>query len=128
MMSIGRPMMSAMVRKSLALPILKPGLLMVAASSSDVVIFDISAGWNFTGPSSNQECEPFTSFDRNITSTSRTPTSTYDGMDMTSHKRGLRTKRMRAASPSEVTIQMNCLPLRAVQSKMLAGSDEWMDA
>ena len=47
---------------------------------------------------------------------------------MTSHNRGLKTNRMSAARPNEVRIQMNCLPLRAVQSKMLAGSEEWMDA
>ena len=128
MVSMGSPMMRATVRKSFALVILKLGLLIVAARSSDVVIFDISAGWNLTGPNSNHECEPLTSLDTNITSTSSAITIMYDGTEMTSHSRGFRMKRMSAASPSEVMIQTNCLPLRAVQSKMLAGSEEWMDA
>ena len=103
-------------------------LLMVAASSSDVVILDISAGWNFTGPNSNHECEPLTSLETNITRTSRAPTTTYEGIEMTSHNRGFRTKSIIAASPSDVIIQMNCLPLLADHAKMLEGSEEWMDA
>ena len=55
MVSMGSPMMSATVSKSFALLILKLGLLIVAARTSDVVILDISAGWNLIGPSSNHE-------------------------------------------------------------------------
>ena len=49
------PMMAATVRKPFAVLILRPCLRITNASISEVVIFDISAGWNFTGPSSNQE-------------------------------------------------------------------------
>ena len=50
-------------------------LVIPSASISEVVIFETSAGWNFTGPSSNQECEPLTSRLRKITSTSSTSTT-----------------------------------------------------
>ena len=74
MASIGRPTMAATARKCWRLDMRKVGLLITMARSSDVVIFEISAGWNFTGPSSNQECEPLTSLLTKMTSTSRKKT------------------------------------------------------
>jgi hypothetical protein len=100
----------------------------MAASSSDVVIFDISAGWNLMGPNSNHEWDPFTSLDRKMTATSRKHTARYMGIDALSHRLGGITNRMRAASPKAVSIQTNCFPLRTLQSKMDEGDSEWTDA
>ena len=53
--SIGSTTMATASSICFQLYILKPGRLITEARSSDVVILDSSAGWNFTGPSSNQE-------------------------------------------------------------------------
>ena len=63
-----------------------------------------------------------------MTSTSRAQTPRYAGMESRSHTPGGMTKRMNPASPKEVSIQTNCLPLRTLQSKMEEGFSEWMDA
>ena len=81
MISIGRRMINAVIMKSLALPILYPCWLMNVASSRDVDIFDISAGWNRTGPNANHDLEPFTSIPRNITAIRRATTKMYIGTD-----------------------------------------------
>ncbi len=128
MMSIGRPMMAATRKKSFQADSLKFCRLMTVASRREVVIFDISAGWNLTGPSSNQEWDPFTSLDRKMTSTSRAQTPRYIGMDAPSHRLGGIRNRISPARPKAVSIQTNCLPLRTDQSKMEEGSSEWTDA
>ena len=128
MVSIGTRMMNAARNRSPNFRMLKFGLLIVIASSSEVVILDISAGWNFTGPNSNHECEPFTSLDTKMTSTSRPRTMKYEGVASTSHSFGLMANSLRMAIRNAVIIQMNCLPLRKPQSKMEDGSAEWMDA
>ena len=127
-MSIGRAITAATSSKSFILDILKLVLLINVASTSEVAILETSAGWKLTGPRLNQECDPFTSEPTNITATSSTSTIRYDGMDMTSHRRGLKTNRMSVASTSAVSIQTNCLPLLTLKSKMDEGSEEWMDA
>ena len=98
------------------------------ASSSDVVILDISAGWNLTGPNSNQEWDPFTSFDTNITTTRSPSTNRYIGSDALSQNWGFITNRITAASTKDVSIQTNCFPQRKLKSNMLAGPSEWMEA
>ena len=108
--------------------ILKFGRLMRKASTSEVVIFDTSAGWNRTGPNSNQDREPLTSTPRKMTATSKNRTPMYKGIEAPSQMRGGRTKTIRPASPKAVRIQTNCLPLREVQDRMLSGSEEWMEA
>ena len=128
MMPIGTAIMAATSRKSFHSLSLKFCRLMTVASRSEVVIFDISAGWNLTGPSSNHEWDPFTSLDTNMTRTSKAHTARYIGTDALSQKRGGRTKRMKPASPNEVSIHTNCLPLRKPQSMMEVGFSEWMDA
>ena len=127
-MPIGTTMMAATSRKSFHSLSLKFCRLITVASRSEVVIFDISAGWNLTGPSSNHEWDPFTSLDTNMTRTSKAHTARYIGTDALSQKRGGRTKRMKPASPNEVSIHTNCLPLRKPQSMMEVGFSEWMDA
>ena len=52
----------------------------------------------------------------------------YMGKEAVSQSRGGSTNRMSPARPKDVSIQTNCLPLRTLQSKMDAGSSEWMDA
>ena len=128
MMSIGTPMMAATRKKSFHCVILKFCRLITVASRSDVVIFEISAGWNLTGPNSNHEWEPFTSLETKMTSTRRAQTIRYIGMDTLSQNPGGRTNRIKPARPKEVSIQTNCLPLRTDQSKMEAGFSEWTDA
>ena len=128
MMSMGTAMMAAARRKSFHWVILKFCRLMTEARRREVVIFDISAGWNLIGPSSNHECDPFTSLETKMTSTSRAQTMTYMGTEALSHNRGGSTNRMSPARPKAVSIQTNCFPLRTLQSKMEAGSSEWMDA
>ena len=76
MVSMGRAMVSAARAKPRGLDRRKPWRLITEASIRDVVIFDISAGWNFTGPSSNHECDPLTSSLTKITRTSRNSTRT----------------------------------------------------
>ena len=101
---------------------------MRVASSKDVVILEISAGWNFTGPNSNQECDPFTSFETKITTTSSTSTNKYIGSDALSQNCGLTRNSITAARTRAVRIQTNCFPQRKLKSKMLAGPSEWMEA
>ena len=72
--SIGTPTTRAAYQKSRTRDNRKPCRLIRLASSNEVEILEISAGWNLTGPSSNQEWEPFTSFDTKITSTKRKAT------------------------------------------------------
>ena len=103
-------------------------LLIIVASTSDVAIFDTSAGWKLTGPKLNQEWEPFTSDPTNITATSSTSMTRYDGMEMTSHRRGLNTKRMSVASTTPVRIHTNCFPLLTEKSNIDEGSEEWIEA
>ena len=67
-------MMQATVMKFLLFVSRNPARLIVYASSNEVVIFDISAGWNRTGPNSNQDLDPFTSTPRKMTATSSTMT------------------------------------------------------
>ena len=62
--------MVAIIRMSLGRLILKPGVRMKCASTSEVVIFDSSEGWKATGPSWNQDFEPLTSEPKTITATS----------------------------------------------------------
>ena len=73
--SIGRPMIAATASRCLRLDRRNDGLPIRAARTSDVVILDISAGWNLTGPSSNQECDPLTSLLTKITRISRKSTA-----------------------------------------------------
>jgi hypothetical protein len=54
---------------------------MTVARRRDVAIFDISAGWNLTGPNANQDREPFTSIPKKITAMSSNITATYIGID-----------------------------------------------
>ena len=75
MASMGSPITRATCVKPLEEVSLNPWRPMTRASIRDVVILETSAGWNFTGPSSNQECEPLTSRLRKITSTSSTSTA-----------------------------------------------------
>ena len=126
--SMGRATTAATLRKSLRRAKLKPTLPIRVASTSEVVIFEISAGWKETGPRRNHECEPFTDAPTKITATRRNTTTKYAGTDTTSHSRGFTTKSITAASTVAVSIQTNCFPLRQLQSKMLAGSLEWMEA
>ena len=63
-----------------------------------------------------------------MTTTSRAQTMRYMGKEAVSQSRGGSTNRMSPARPKDVSIQTNCLPLRTLQSKMDAGSSEWMDA
>ena len=69
MIAIGTRMIKAVIMKSLALLILYPSWLMKVASISEVAIFEISAGWNLTGPKANHDREPLTSIPRKITAT-----------------------------------------------------------
>ena len=101
---------------------------MTVAKSSDVAIFDISAGWNLTGPNANHDRDPFTSIPRNMTATSNAIVNRYIGRDSPSYSRGGMTKRIMAAMPNAVTIHTNCLPLRLAKSKIEDGSEAWMDA
>ncbi len=112
MTTIGMPRIKAVRRKSLNRVILKLTWLISVASSSDVVIFETSAGWNLIGPNSNHDRDPLTSTPRNITATSRHSTPRYKGMDALSQSWAFTTNRMRAASPSAVRIHTNCLPER----------------
>ena len=112
MTSIGTPRINAVSMKSLNLVILKLTWLISVARSRDVVIFETSAGWNLTGPNSNQDRDPLTSTPRNITPTSRHMTNRYSGTEALSQNCALITNRIRAASPSAVSIQTNCLPER----------------
>ena len=70
MMSMGRMMMAAARARSLSLDRRKFCMLITKASSSEVDILEISAGWKRTGPRSNHEWEPLTSLDTKITTTS----------------------------------------------------------
>ena len=72
--SIGRPIIAAAMRKSLGRLILNHCWLITSDRSSEVVIFETSAGWKRIGPRSNHECDPFTSEETNITST-RSPST-----------------------------------------------------
>ena len=101
---------------------------MTKAKRRDVVIFDTSAGWNLTGPNSNHDLDPFTSTPRNMTATSRNSTPTYNGMDALSHILGGRTNRINPASPMDVRIHTNCLPLRRFQSRIEVPAEEWTEA
>ena len=117
-----------MIMKSLTLPILYPCWLMTVASSRDVDILDISAGWNRTGPNANHDRDPLTSIPRKITAISSMSTNRYIGTESPSYIRGLRAKRIIAAMPNAVMIHTNCLPLRLAKSKIDAGSDECTEA
>ena len=108
--------------------ILKPDWLITVARRRDVVILDTSAGWNLTGPNSNQEREPLTSTPRNMTATRSTSVMRYSGKDALSHNRAGHTNRISAASPSAVRIQTNCFPQRKPKSKIDEGPSEWMEA
>ena len=121
-------MMAATVRKPFAVLNLKPCLLITNASIREVVIFDISAGWNFTGPNSNQEWEPFTSLLTNITRISRKSTSRYRTSGTASQKRGFSTKSISTPAAREIPNQRNCFPLRQPRSKMEDGSVECTEA
>ena len=67
--------------KSLARPILYPRRLITDASIKDVEIFEISAGWNLTGPNSNHDRDPLTSIPRKITATSNPRVNRYIGVE-----------------------------------------------
>ena len=122
--SIGISTMSAAMMKCRILLILKPGRLIMDARRSDVVILDNSAGWNLTGPSSNQECEPFTLWLMKITSTNSTSTTRYAGLLMLSQKYELITKSTKAASTMAPPIHSACLPLLQLRSNMEEGSPD----
>ncbi|CDC63870.1 unknown [Bacteroides sp. CAG:770] len=65
--SIGKTIMAATVRKFFIFVSLNPALLITRASNRDVVILDTSAGWKRTGPNVNQDLEPLTSSPKKIT-------------------------------------------------------------
>ena len=94
------------------------------ARSMAVVIFEISAGWNLTGPNANHERDPLTSTPRKMTATSRIRTKMYAGVLMTSHSLGFMTKRMSRSRAKALSIQIACLPLLQFQSNMEDGSEE----
>ena len=127
-MSIGRAITSATDRKFPGFVILNPGLLITNAISRDVVILEISAGWNLTGPKANQDLDPLTSTPRKMTATNRNSTTVYRSPAPLSHRFGLMRKMMMPPSPNAVSIQMNCLPLLAEKSNMLFTSAPWTDA
>ena len=124
MISMGSAITAAAIMKCLNLDSLNPCWLMIRASTSEVVIFEISAGWKLTGPSVNHEWDPFTSLETNITSTSRASTARYRGIDSPSQSFGGSTNRISPPSPKAVSIHMNCFPLLALQSNMDDGSVE----
>ena len=99
---------------------------MTTASSSEVVIFETSAGWKRTGPKANQDRDPFTSTPRKITATRRKTTRAYSQGASPSHQRAGMTNRIRPASPKAVTIQTSCLPARVPKSKTAPPSLAWL--
>ncbi len=126
--SMGTAMTRTARMKSLNRPILKFCWLSTKASSREVVILDISAGWNLTGPSSNHEWEPLTSLDTKMTRTSSPSTARYMGMGSASQILGGMINRISPPRPSAVSIHTNCFPLRALQAKMEEGPVEWIEA
>ena len=128
MASIGSPIIRATDRKPFLEARRNPCRLITMASMSEVVIFDTSAGWNFTGPNSNHECEPFTSLLTKITSTSRQNTTRYATGVMTSQSRGLMANKISASNRSATTIHTNCFPLLHPGSNMDEGSVECTEA
>ena len=102
--------------------------LIMNARRSEVVIFEISAGWNRTGPKANQDLEPLTSTPRKITATSRNRTIMYSSPAPLSHRfEGMRNT-MRLPRPNAVRIHMNCFPLLTLKSRMPVFSPPWMEA
>ena len=81
MIAMGTSMMAAVRMKFFRFDILYPYWLITDASISDVAIFEISAGWNLTGPNSNQDRDPFTSTPRKITATSNATVARYIGRE-----------------------------------------------
>ena len=126
--SIGRAMTAATVRKFENLVSLNPGLLIMNARRREVVIFEISAGWNRTGPKANQDLEPLTSTPRKITATSRNRTIMYSSPAPLSHRFDGMRKTMRLPRPNAVRIHMNCFPLLTLKSRMPVFSPPWMEA
>ena len=124
MASIGSPTTTATERKSFQLSILNPCLPITRASISEVVILETSAGWNFIGPNSNHEWEPFTSLLTKITSTNRAKTSRYSTGGTTSHTLGLITNNISTFATNDMPNHRNCLPLRQLRSNMEDGSEE----
>ncbi|MBO7305456.1 MAG: hypothetical protein J6U47_01865, partial [Bacteroidales bacterium] len=80
------------------------------ASSKDVLIFDISAGWNLTGPNSNQDFDPLTSLPRKITANNNAQTSMYIIVERTLYVFSLIINITNMAPPKEMSIQINCMP------------------
>ena len=119
-------MTRAVRMKLLIWEILKFGWLITTASSSEVVIFETSAGWKRTGPNANHDREPLTSTPRKMTATSRKATPAYSHGASPSHQRAGMTKRMRPARPKAVTIQTSCLPLRVAKSRADVPSAAWL--
>ena len=107
---------------------LKPYLLMVYASSKDVLIFDISAGWNLTGPSSNHDFEPLTSLPRKITANSKAQTSIYIIVERTLYVFSLIINITSMAPPKDISIQINCIPHFCDRSKMDVWVSEYIAA
>ena len=122
--SIGNMTVSTARKKWRMLSILNPGRLISHAITSDVVIFDSSAGWNFTGPSSNHECDPLTLLLMKITMISSNTTTPYAGRHTLSQKYGLMTNSISTASTSALPIQSACLPQLNPRSKIDDGSPE----
>ena len=107
---------------------LNPGRLITKAMRRDVVIFEISAGWNLIGPMLNHDLDPLTSTPRKITATRRNRTIIYISPAPLSHKLvGIR-KIIRLPSPRAVRIQINCFPLLTLKSSIPMLSPPWMEA